>query len=154
MRSKVIATATLRHRLRTFVPDAEKEMAKAKEVSMADVARKIAARAPYRTGEYYESLEAGLVSDNPAAKKRPGYRPVKDPYAVGIFGRYVWRFIEFGTPEHVNAGIFDGTTHPGTTAYPHVYPTWRANRGSVKKAVRGGLNKAVKKSNAGRKIRG
>jgi hypothetical protein len=49
--------------------------------------------------------------------------------------------------------MFEGSQHPGSAARPHVFPTWRANRNAVKKAVRQGLNKAVKKSNAGRKAR-
>lgn len=153
IRAKVISSAKLKRRLRVFVPDAEKEMDTAKLTSMADVAAKIAARAPYKTGEYHDSIEAGLVSANPAARKRPGYRKPKDGNAVGIFGNFIWRFLEFGTAPHVNGGMFEGSEHPGTNAKPHVFPTWRANRNAVKKAVRQGLNKAVKKSNAGRKAR-
>ena len=154
MRAKAISTAALKRRLRAFVPDAEKEMDAAKEAGMADVASKIAARAPYRTGEYHDSIKAGLVSANPQARKRPGYRKPKDGNAVAIFGNFVWRFLEFGTAPHVNGGMFEGSEHPGSAAQPHVFPTWRANRNGVKKAVRAGLNKAVKKSNAGRRRNG
>lgn len=152
-KAKAMTTASLKRRLRVFVPDAEKEMDAAKATSMAEVASKIASRAPVERGDYQKSIESGLVSANPSARKRPGYKKPKDGNAVGIFGNFIWRFIEFGTAPHVNGGLFAGTQHPGTSAQPHVFPTWRANRNSVKKAVRQGLNKAVKKSNAGRKAR-
>jgi len=153
VRAKVLGREKLMRRLKIFVPDAEKEMTEAKELSMAEVASKIAARAPYDTGEYYDSLESGLVKDNPQARKRPGYRKSKDEEAVGIFGKWYWRLIEFGTAPHVNGGMFAGSEHPGSQAKPHVFPTWRANRNNVKKKVRQGLNKAVKKSNAGRRVK-
>lgn len=153
MRSKVITTAAMKRRMRVFVPDAEKEMDAAKLREMEAVANKIAARAPYQTGEYHDSIVSGFLKDNPQARLRPGFISSKDRHAVGIYGRFVWRFIEFGTAPHINGGLFAGSPHPGTTALPHVFPTWRANRQTVKKGVRAGLNKAVKQSNAGRKAR-
>lgn len=154
MRAKVISSATLRRRMRVFVPDAEKAMDAEKLSGMSEVAAKIASRAPYKSRDYSKSITAGRVKDNPQANKRPGYRKPKDDDAVGIFGNYIWRLLEFGTAPHLIGGLFAGSEHPGSQAQPHVFPTWRANRNNVKKRVRKALNKTVKASNAGRKRNG
>ena len=141
----------LMNRLRLFVKDLDKELREVKLDAMKDVAAKIAARAPVDSGDYRDSIEAGLVSDNPQANRRPGYRKSKDPDEVAIYGEFIWRFLEYGTAEHIAGGMFEGAVIPATTPQPHVMPTWRGNREVVKKKVRKVVNRLVRKSNAGRR---
>lgn len=151
IRAKVVGRERLMRRLRLFVNDLDDELRKAKLEAMKEVAAKIASRAPERTGEYRESIEAGLVRDNPQAQTRPGYRKSKDPDEVAVYGEYIWRFLEYGTAEHIAGGIFEGALIPATKPQPHVMPTWRANRDAAKKKVRKVVNKLVRESNAGRR---
>lgn len=158
-RAKIVGKEKLMKRLRVFVPDAEKEMTVAKRTGMQEVAELIASRAPKKTGDLALSYTADLVKNNPT-KNVYGLKKINDDTAVGIYGKFYWRFQEFGTAGHsVAKGAVKksgklqdvGPWIPDTTPQPHVYPTWRANKKTVKKKVRVALNKAVKKSNAGRK---
>ncbi|WMT90987.1 HK97-gp10 family putative phage morphogenesis protein [Pelagibacterium sp. H642] len=151
IRMQIMGRDRLMKRLRLFVKDLDAELRKVKLEAMKEVAAKIASRAPSDTGFYRDSIEAGFVDDNPQAKTRPGYRKSKDPDEVAIYGEFIWRFLEYGTAEHVNGGLFAGTIHPGTEPQPHVMPTWRANRDTVKKKVRKVVNRLVRESNAGRR---
>jgi HK97 gp10 family phage protein len=59
------------------------------------------------------------------------------------------RWIEFGTNRHVNAGKFAGSQHPGTSAQPFFYVSWRANKRGTKRAVNKALRDSAKKVAAG-----
>lgn len=59
------------------------------------------------------------------------------------------RLLEFGTAPHVNQGRFAGSQHPGTTATPFFYPSWRAGRKRAKGRVTRAVNKATKRVAAG-----
>lgn len=52
--------------------------------------------------------------------------------------------VEFGTAPHINGGAFAGTEHPGTTAQPFFYPTWRAKRRRARARVSRAITKAIK----------
>lgn len=53
-------------------------------------------------------------------------------------------WVEFGTAPRVNGGSRSGTQHPGTTAKPYFFPSFRALRKSAKSKVRKAISKAVK----------
>jgi HK97 gp10 family phage protein len=59
------------------------------------------------------------------------------------------RWIEFGTSQHVNAGLYAGSEHPGTSAQPFFYVSFRANRKRVKSRITRAINKAAKEVAAG-----
>lgn len=52
--------------------------------------------------------------------------------------------VEFGTAPHINGGLFAGTEHPGTTAQPFFYTTWRARRRKARSRISRAVTKAVK----------
>lgn len=56
------------------------------------------------------------------------------------------RWVEFGTGPRENAGLFAGTTHPGTAPQPFFFPAYRANRKKVKKMMRDAIRAAVRKA--------
>ena len=153
IRMRISGRERLMRRLRLFIDDLDDELRDVKLEAMKEVAAKIASRAPEDTGDYRDSIEAGFVRDNQQAMTPPGYRPSSDPDEVAIYGEFIWRFLEFGTAEHVNGGLFAGTIHPGSRPIPHVMPTWRANRNAAKKKVRKVVNRLVRNSNAGRRRR-
>ncbi|MGP4691618.1 HK97-gp10 family putative phage morphogenesis protein [Agrobacterium cavarae] len=59
------------------------------------------------------------------------------------------RWVEFGTARHENGGLFAGTIHPGTTAQPFFFVSWRANKRRTVRAVRKASRDAAKKVAAG-----
>lgn len=59
------------------------------------------------------------------------------------------RWVEFGTARHENGGLFVGSDHPGTTAQPFFFVSWRANKRRTVRAVRKASRDAAKKVAAG-----
>ncbi len=57
---------------------------------------------------------------------------------------YYARWVEFGTARHENGGMFHGTRHPGTTAQPFFYVSWRANKKRAVRAMRRAITLAAK----------
>lgn len=56
-----------------------------------------------------------------------------------------WAFWEeFGTKPHKNAGLFEGTEHPGTAARPFFYGTFRLRRKGIRSRIAGGVRNAIK----------
>jgi len=145
-RTKVLGREALNKRLRQLAPEAEKQAEVAKLEIAQDLATAVKARAPHgASDDYADSIQAGYLRNNPNVKDLAGIRLSKDPDAAGIFARFIWRFLEFGTAPHINAGKFAGTKHPGTAAQPHIFPTWRAMRRKAKRKIAGAINKAVRK---------
>ena len=58
-------------------------------------------------------------------------------------------WVEFGTARHENGGLFAGSIHPGTTAQPFFFVSWRANKRRTVRAVRKASRDAAKKVAAG-----
>jgi len=159
VRAKFEGREALTRKLRQIVPEAEAEYAKAIEVGAKELAEAIRARAPRKTGTYAASIEAAKVAGRNNAQKPIGVQPTKDPNAWGIFANFYWRFLEFGTKAGVRgerSGVFGAKqqktegrksyrTHPGSRAFPHVFPTFRAMRKRIRSRVTRSINKAVKK---------
>lgn len=59
------------------------------------------------------------------------------------------RWVEFGTARHENGGLFAGSIHPGTTAQPFFFVSWRANKRRTVRAIRKASRDAAKKVAAG-----
>lgn len=59
------------------------------------------------------------------------------------------RWVEFGTARHENGGLFEGSIHPGTTAQPFFFVSWRANKRRTVRAVRKASRDSAKKVAAG-----
>jgi HK97 gp10 family phage protein len=134
VRPKVVwqGREALYRRLNALLPNVEKEIAVEQLEGAKELANRIKPRAPRNTGRYADSLVGDKLSNH------PGERPIgvpgrtKDPNATGIFGEYIWRFLEFGT---VKMG-----------ARPHIFPTYRAYRKTLRRRIAGAVNKAVRKA--------
>lgn len=59
------------------------------------------------------------------------------------------RWVEFGTARHENDGLFAGSIHPGTTAQPFFFVSWRANKRRTVRAIRKASRDSAKKVAAG-----
>lgn len=53
-------------------------------------------------------------------------------------------WVEFGTAPRVNGGSRPGTQHPGTTAKPYFFTSYRALKGRAKQLVGKSIREAVK----------
>ncbi|WP_411036158.1 HK97 gp10 family phage protein [Shinella sp. BYT-45] len=58
---------------------------------------------------------------------------------------YYARWVEFGTKDHANAGMFAGSKHPGTRAQPFFYVSWRTNKKPARARVRKAVRTAARK---------
>lgn len=160
-KTKVLGRQELIRRIRQLAPNALDAMEKAKLEVVDDAAAAIAARAPFDQGEYKKSIRGGYQRDNPD-KDSFGHSKSKDPSAAGVYGDFIWRFLEFGTAagirghragssggdvkQNKTAGRFNRRSHPGTVAQPHIFPTWRAMKPKAQRKIRNALNRAVRKT--------
>lgn len=62
---------------------------------------------------------------------------------------YYARWVEFGTAKHPNKGKFEGTEHPGTSAQPYFFVSFRANKKSAMRGIRKASRDAARKVAAG-----
>lgn len=162
LKAKVLGRDAVLGRLRKLVPDAEEQVAKAQQDAAKELAQAIKARAPRLSGEYVDSIEAGLLRGRNDGRAPIGIQQTKDPNAWGIFALYVWRFIEFGTRAHTikakrkpllairgpggKVAFAKQVTHPGMRPQPHIFPTFRAMRKRIRRKVATSVNKAIRKA--------
>ena len=127
-RDKVMA------RLRSVAPKAEIQMAVAQLEAANELANAIRGRAPVRTGRYRDSIRGGRLGEAQGKLRAVGTNPTKDPNATGIFALFIWKFLEFGT-------------RTGTSARPHIFPTYRAMKKQIRRKIANVVNRAVKAVN-------
>lgn len=156
--AKIIGREALERRLARIAPNVEKYAGAAKMKAGEDLAGAIRLRAPTgETLEYMESIEADEIA-NRRHQERVGKVLTRDKTAVGIFAKFIWRFLEFGTAPH-NVAKGGGTAvgwaqhragggiqHPGTQAQPHVFPTYRAMRRRIRNQIRSAVNKGIREA--------
>ncbi len=148
------------NRLRSVVPDIDQQLAAAQRMAAEELAAAIKGRAPVDSGEYRNSIQAVRLAGVDHREKLPGIQTTKDPNAYGIKALYIWRFLEFGSRAHkIRARrkpelVFRATNgalvrtqevdHPGTTAKPHIFPTYRAMRKKIRRRIATAVNRAIK----------
>lgn len=158
LKAKVVGRGALMKRLNAIVPEADRYTAEAKLQAMQELADKVRVRAPTgATLDYMESIEGDRIGDR-QAQEVAGRRASKDPTAAGLFAKFIWRFLEFGTAPHNTAkggGTVlgqmkmregGGNRHPGSRPFPHIFSTWREYRPTAAKKVRNALNKAIRQA--------
>lgn len=148
-------------RLSELAPNAEKYAAEAKLEVVKEAASLISADAPHDTGEYMYDIKGERQADNPHLAPLIG-RKSKDPDATAVYAPWMWRFLEFGTKAHtikaksakaLRFQAEDGktvsaknVTHPGTTAQPHIFPTWNSFKPTARKRINAAINRAVREA--------
>lgn len=152
--SAKISRARLTERLNQLEPSILKAAADAKLQIAEDGAEAIrkAAEARFGTGDYSRIIVGERQDANPN-KKAFGNQQTKDPDATGIYAKWIWRFLEFGTAPHniskgggTKKGKSIGPQHPGTRAQPHIFPTWRSMKKKARAKMLRAINKAVKQA--------
>lgn len=162
MTAQLRGREALMRRLNQLAPNIEKYAAPEKLKAAEELAEAIRARAPRGESlEYAESIDGDLLTSRPA-QELVGSVATKDKTATGIFAKFIWRFLEFGTRSHIikpKSGdrlIFEGADgelvsvkqvkHPGSAARPHIFPTYRAMKPKIRKRIRAAVNKAVREA--------
>lgn len=147
-------------RLNQLAPNIEKYTAPAKLQAAQELADAIRTKAPTgATLEYMESLDGDFLSSRPV-QERVGIKATKDPTAAGLFAKFTWAWLEFGTAPHSTAksgGTVAGKKaaangpglHPGTVAQPHIFPTYRSMKLKIRKKILAAVNKAVREARKG-----
>lgn len=156
IKAQVLGREALMRRLNTIAPNINKYTAQEKKAAGDELADAIRLRAPAgETLDYMESIQADLITDRPA-QEQVGIRASKDPSAVGLFAKFIWRFLEFGTRPH-NVARGGGTAlgkkqmkatgaimHPGSVAKPHIFPIYRAMKPKIKRRIQNAVNRAIR----------
>ncbi|MGO1163077.1 HK97 gp10 family phage protein [Brucella pseudogrignonensis] len=158
LRAKLLGRVELTNKIRKIAPKAIEKMDEVKLQVAEEAAAAIKARAPRLSGDYAESIRAGLQSDNPD-KIVFGAKKSKDPTAVGVYANFIWRFIEFGTKasgaqapradRRYKSGkvMTKGSqAHGATPAQPHIFPVWRGMRKKAMSRIRNAMNKGIREA--------
>lgn len=161
-KAKAIGREALLAKLREVAPIVEEKVAAKKLEIAKEAAAVIAVNAPHRTGAYADSIRGGRQKDNPNIESF-GHKKSKDPEAVGVYGSFIWRFLEFGTKASPGWGPrpdrrFKKRTvmtvgrgpHPATPAQPHVFPTWRSMKPNAKRELNKTLYDAAREALKGK----
>lgn len=135
IKAKFLGRDAVMKKLNKMVPDAERELAQAQMDVAREAASRIAARAPVgATGDYKGSIQADRLANRPKNELLGAIRETKDKNATGVFAKFTWRWLEFGTV-NMKKG-----------ARPHIFPTWRAYRKTARRKMAAAVNKAVRKA--------
>lgn len=135
LKAELKGRAELMRKLAKLDPAIEKELAVAQLEAGDMLAERIQARAPFRTGQYMQSIEAKRLADvSPKERSKSVIAAqTKDENAVAIVADFYWRFLEFGTQD------------PLRPARPHIFPTYRASRKEIRRLIAATINKGIKR---------
>jgi hypothetical protein len=159
LNAKILGREALTRRLNQIAPNVEKYSADAKYEIAQEAAERMRGAAPRgETMEYAESIDGDFLRNRPGANVLPGTNPTKDASAAGIFALFIWRFLEFGTAPHnmepgggtalgkAKLAGGGGRPHPGSRAFPHIFPIWRAYRAEARRKLIAAVNRGVREA--------
>lgn len=134
VKAKWLGREAVVRKLNDLLPDAEPQIALAQLEAAQELADAIRPRAPVRTGEYRASIQGDRLANRPGKNAiGQGLKgSTKDKNATGIFAKFTWRWLEFGTVK--------------MPARPHIFPSYRARRKAIRRKIAGAVNKAVRKA--------
>lgn len=151
MARHVQGVTSLKRKLRQLPRAAENELRKAMEKSANEIVALAKTLVPIDSGELRESI--GWTWGDDVTKGAIRLGSVKGGGAseneyitiyAGNDDAFYARWVEFGTAPHINGGMFPGTQHPGTSARPFFYPSYRLLRKRAQRRNTRALNKAIK----------
>jgi hypothetical protein len=158
LKAKVLGREALTAKLAAIAPAATKYANEVKLQIAQEAAEKMRERAPRGAEHFYaETIEGDFIKNRPN-QRQVGIENTKDPDAAGIFAEWIWRFLEFGTAPHSTArkggtvkgkkeaASGGGYPHPGSRAFPHIFPTWRAMRKKAKQRIQAAVRKGVREA--------
>ncbi|WP_407122752.1 HK97 gp10 family phage protein [Bradyrhizobium sp. STM 3561] len=153
--------AIIERRLAGLAPNAAAAASAAIELGAKELASAIQARAPSKSGDYRNSIQAvPLAGRNDLTSKVIGIKATKDKNAWGIVADFIWRFLEFGTRQHTikaknkpalvftakdgNKVVTQQVDHPGTAPHPHIFNTYQEMRQRIRRRIANAINKGLK----------
>lgn len=149
-RTRIQGLEKLRRKLKAIPKAAEDEARKAVVKGANEIAALQRNLVPVDDGDLQDSIHVTNPGESTPPYSQPGgQRTAKDLEAIVTAGNSKVRYahlVEFGTAQHVNAGIFAGTQNPGTTARPYFWPAYRALRKRVRSRITRSINKAVREA--------
>jgi HK97 gp10 family phage protein len=148
--TKILNLARLDRKLKRLPTVAKAEIKSAMEAAASEIVAMMKSLVPVDDGALRDSIgwtwgKAPKGSLAVAAVKSGMAGDLTLTIYAGNAEAYYARWVEFGTKRHENAGKFAGTQHPGTTARPFFYVSWRANKRSSKRLIRKGMRDAARK---------
>lgn len=160
--ARVEGISKLRRKLEEFPKSARFEIERALIKGANEMVRMAKGLAPTRTGALRDSIQWNFPENVPAyaafvdrARFKRGPNDLSIVVTAGAAGtraeggvRYA-HLVEFGTPPHLNRGLFPGTRHPGTSAQPFFFPAYRAVKSRTKRRVSRAISTAAKKAARG-----
>ncbi|MET3924603.1 HK97-gp10 family putative phage morphogenesis protein [Devosia sp. 2618] len=154
--AKVIGLDRLKRKLAALPKLAEEEISKAMIQSAEEIVAMAKSLAPQDSGDLINSIgwtwgdapKGAMVLGKVKSSGRGAGNLQITVYAGGGDAFYA-RFVEFGTSPRVNGGQFAGSSHPGTSAQPFFYPSYRATRKRAKGRVTRAITRSAKRAAAG-----
>lgn len=139
----------LLRKLRALPDIAEKRIMAAMEASANDVVSTMKRLAPVDEGDLQMSISwtwgdapKGSMTVATVSRRRGGGPRIT--IFAGNREAYYARWVEFGTAQHLNGGLFEGSKHPGTRAQPFFFVSFRAHRRRMKSALSRAITRAAK----------
>lgn len=117
------------------------------EKAAAELVQRMQARAPKKSGKLRASIRAIPRAEGMAQRVVAGGRATQVEIRKG--SGQIWDYalgVEFGVRGHEAGGLFDGAEHPGQSATPFFYPTYRAAKRSTKSRISRAMGKGVKQA--------
>lgn len=99
--------------------------------------------APVRTGTLKRSI---IWEWGSAGRKASALEDFTITVHIGPEARYYAHLVEFGAAPHTNEGMFAGSENPGAPPQPFFYPTYRAQKKTIKAHTRAALRKGIRDS--------
>lgn len=153
--ASILNLARLERKLKRLPDAATAEIRAAMEAVAEDIVRLARSLAPEEDGDLKRSIgwtwgapPRGSITLGKVARSALGKDLTITVYA-GDEKAFYARWVEFGTAPHINGGQFAGTEHPGATAHPFFYPSYRASRKAAKRNIRKATRAAARKVAAG-----
>lgn len=148
VQAKIIGMPRLLRKLKVLPEQARAEIRVAMGREADTVVAMMKSLAPEDSGDLRKSI--GWVWGNKVPKGAMALATVgKGDLSITIYAgsaeAFYARFVEFGTAAHTAGGKFTGAEIPAIPAKPFFYPSWRACRKSVKKALRQASRDAARK---------
>lgn len=136
-------------KLAALAPEAAKALTEQANLAADEMVTTARSYVSVESGDLRESIvvtRAGQMT--PAYSQPGGSQIVPEGSALVTAGNSKVRYphlVEHGTRPHINQGKFPGTQHPGTTAQPYFWPSFRLLRRKFRGRMTRALNKAIKK---------
>lgn len=145
---KVLGLEKLSRKLKKLPAAAEKRIKEAMEVGANEIVALMKSLVAVDSGELRDSIgwtwgDAPKFSQKIATVKSADGKLVITIYAGNSKVRYA-HLVEFSTRAHQNAGQFAGTQHPGTSAQPFFFVSYRALRRRTKSRITRAITKSAK----------